>query len=109
MFRPKDCKGLEWNEGVTTTKLAISDNLIVNCWGADVFAHATAIDVSTSATEHTIELVNNTGATANFEGTSCISVCLLAEDVVGPVDADGAIDASQVTTEVLSVEIHTIQ
>lgn len=102
-------EGLEWNEGVTTTKLAISDNLIVNCWGADVFAHATAIDVSTSATEHTIELVNNTGATANFEGTSCISVCLLAEDVVGPVDADSAIDASQVTTEVLSVEIHTIQ
>lgn len=102
-------EGLQWKEGVTSTKLIICDNAIVGLWGADAFAHESAQTVSTGTSEYTVELVNTTGSSVNFEGVSCLSVCLLAEDVVGPVNEEGAMDASQVTCEVLSVEIHTIQ
>lgn len=102
-------EGLQWKEGVTSTKLTICDNAIVNLWGADAFAHETAQTVSTGSSEFTVELVNNTGSSVNFEGVSCLSVCLLAEGLEGPLDEEGAFDASQVTCEVLSVEIHTIQ
>ncbi len=101
--------GIQWKADAAP-KLAISDNIIVNVWGADVFAHETAIPMTATDGEKTIELVNNTGATVNFEGTSCISVCILVGDMAeGPLAADGSFDASQVTAEVTSVEIHTIQ
>lgn len=102
-------EGLQWKEGVTSTKLIICDNAIVGLWGADAFAHESALTVSTATSEFTAELVNTTGSSVNFQDVSCLSVCLLAEDVVGPVDEEGALDASQVTCEVLSIEIHTIQ
>ena len=103
--------GIQWNEGVTTTKLAVSDNIIVNKWGADVFADATAIDVATNASEYTVELLNNTGATANFEGMSCVSVCMLVDKdkAAGPLDADGNYDASQLQVEVVSIAIHDVK
>lgn len=102
--------GIAWKEGVTTTKLAISDNAIINVWGADVFAHETAIDVPTDSSEKTIELVNNTGATINFEGSSCISICMETTDKIdGPLDEEGAFDSKQVTVEITSISIHTIQ
>ena len=89
---------------------AISDNAIVNKWGADVFADATAVKVAADDSEKTIELVNNTGTTVNFEGTSCVSICLFVGDMAeGPLDAEGNFDASQVTAEVTSITIHTIQ
>lgn len=101
--------GIQWKEGATP-KLAISDNVIVNCWGADVFAHSTAVDITPDESEKTIELVNNTGATVNFEGVSCVSVCILVGDMAeGPLADDGSWDATQVTAEVTSLAIHTIQ
>lgn len=101
--------GIQWKEDATP-KLAISDNIIVNAWGANVFAHPTAINIPADDSEKTIELVNNTGKTVNFEGTSCVSVCILVDDMAeGPLDAEGNFDASQVTAEVTSITIHTIQ
>ena len=88
----------------------ISDNLIINKWGADVFADPSAIKVSADDSEKTIELVNTTGATVNFEGMSCVSVCMLVGDMAeGPLAEDGSFDSSQVTAEVTSITIHTIQ
>lgn len=102
--------GIQWKEGVKT-KLAISDNLIVNKWGADVYADATAVEVDPTSGEFTMELVNNTGATANFVDVSCVSVCMLCDNTLadGPLTEDGSFDIEQVTTEVVSIEVHTIQ
>ena len=89
---------------------AISDNAIVNKWGADVFADTTAVKVAADDSEKTIELVNNTGATVNFEGTSCVSLCLFVGDMAeGPLGEDGSFDSSQVAAEITSITIHTIQ
>lgn len=102
--------GIQWKEGVTTTKLAISDNILVNCWGADVYAHATAIDVAADSSEKTIELVNTSGATVNFDGISCVSVCMDVTDKIdGPLTAEGKYDSTQLTVEVTSISIHNIQ
>lgn len=102
--------GIQWKEGETTTKLTLCENVQVNLWGADAFAHESAIDVSTSSSEFTYEFVNTTGSTINFEGISCVSMCLFVGDKAeGPLDADGNFDATQVTTEIISLEIHTIQ
>ena len=101
--------GIQWKEGAEPM-LAISDNIIVNCWGADVFAHSTAIKMAADDSEKTIELVNNTGATVNFEGSSCVSVCILVDDMAeGPLNDAGEFDASQVSAEVTSLTIQTIQ
>lgn len=102
--------GIQWKEGVETTRLVMSENVQYELWGADAFAHSTAIDVSTSASEYTYEYVNVSGATINFEGVSCVSMCLLVGDnAEGPLDADGSFDTTQVTAEITALEIHTIQ
>lgn len=101
--------GIQWKDGAEPM-VAISDNLIINKWGADVFADPSAIKVSADDSEKTIELVNTTGATVNFEGMSCVSVCMLVGDMAeGPLAEDGSFDSSQVTAEVTSITIHTIQ
>lgn len=102
--------GIQWKEGVKT-KLAISDNLIINKWGAEVYKDPSAVEVDPTVGEFTAELVNTTGATVNFEGVSCFSVCMLCDDTKadGPLGEDGKFDISQVTTEIVSIEIHTIQ
>mgnify|MGYP003308656641 FL=1 len=101
--------GIQWKAGAEPIA-AISDNAIVNKWGADVFADATAVKVAADDSEKTIELVNNTGATVNFEGTSCVSLCLFVGDMAeGPLGEDGSFDSSQVTAEITSITIHTIQ
>ena len=101
--------GIQWKDGAEPM-VAISDNLIINKWGADVFADPSAIKVSADDSEKTIELVNTTGATVNFEGMSCVSVCMLVGDMAeGPLAEDGSFDSSQVTAEITSITIHTIQ
>lgn len=101
--------GILWKEGVTTTKLVFCDNHQVNVWGADAFAHESAMEVSTASTEFTFEYVNTSGATLSFDN-SCASVCLETTDKIdGPLDEEGAYDATQVTFELTSLEIHTIQ
>ena len=101
--------GIQWKAGAEPIA-AISDNAIVNKWGADVFADATAVKVAADDSEKTIELVNNTGATVNFEGISCVSLCLFVGDMAeGPLGEDGSFDSSQVTAEITSITIHTIQ
>lgn len=102
--------GIQWKEGVKT-KLAISDNVIVNKWGADVYADATAVEVDPTTGEFTAELVNNTGATVNFVDVSCFSICMMCDETLadGPLTEEGKFDIEQVTTEVVSIEIHTIQ
>ena len=100
---------IQWKDGAEPIA-AISDNAIVNKWGADVFADATAVKVAADDSEKTIELVNNTGTTVNFEGTSCVSLCLFVGDMAeGPLGEDGSFDSSQVTAEITSITIHTIQ
>ncbi len=102
--------GIQWKEGAAPVA-GFADNVINGLWGADLFNNSAVVTpVTPTDGEKTIELVNTTGATANFQDVSCLSFCLFVGDMAeGPLAADGSFDASQVTVEVTSLEIHTIQ
>lgn len=56
--------------------------------------------------ETEISLTNTSDKTLKFERTSCLTICIQQKGLVNsPVDADGNIDASQVTASVTSLTI----
>lgn len=102
--------GVTWKEG-SDPKVLLAHNFEN---GVDAFvwpSGGAGFDVPTAVSlnkngETEITFTNTSGGTLKFEGTSCLTLCIQQAGLVdSPLDADGNIDATQVTATVTSLTI----
>lgn len=97
--------GATWK---TAPKVVLCHNIGAGLWpGTDgaAFSDPSAVELNTSG-ETVLSFVNTTGATATFEGLSCLSICIDQKgNADSPLDEDGNLDANVVTAEITSMTI----
>lgn len=101
--------GLEWAAGAAP-KAILCHNIGAGLWpGADGagFNDATAVTVNTAAGGETTLIYDNTngGGAVTFDA-GCLSICIQQTGLVAsPLDADGNVDAANVTPVITSITI----
>lgn len=95
--------GITWNSDANP-KAALCHNVGSGLWEPACFDDAAAVTLNKSG-ETTVTFTNTTGASVNFNGSSCVTIAIQSEGLLSAPLLDGVLDAEGVTVEVTSMTI----